>query len=537
MDSGSEIDFNDIPEYDSDASDNEQAKRKESKAGAGQSRDSSLSRSEEVSRRSASPVSKAEEVGHRSESSPSEEEEKSSSTESSGPKVDTEDSTDSEVDAKDELEVDEPLKPESRKVSEVKAASEAVESQRQRSVSPEASPSPREVSPAPREASPTPREASPAPREASPAPREESPAPKEASPSPRAESPAPRDDSPAPRDDSPASREASVSPTPTARVESPERKSSQGSSSYDERERASSMSPEPTEAISVPSFAAKPSPATPSSQKDITRIYTDQLVNEKPAESFADKIGRTKPMGGDITQIYTASIQQQKEQQSPRLERARGGKPVKDITQLYTANLNKPEPTTPELVGSPNRPRRNENITKLYTNGFEQAKSNFKAKPSDEITNPRKHNMATSADKDGIRDAYNKVMDDHSNTNWAVFKFDESNCLVVSGTGEEVSEFKSQFGPDDKGFGYVKVQTGDEMSKRSRFVLVTWMGANISVMKKAKMSTDKLVVKEIIQNLSVEIQTENSHELSPEYLKAEVDKAGGARYGTGVRVE
>ena len=37
------------------------------------------------------------------------------------------------------------------------------------------------------------------------------------------------------------------------------------------------------------------------------------------------------------------------------------------------------------------------------------------------------------------------------------------------------------------------------MSKRSRFVLVTWVGANISVMKKAKMSTDKLLVKEIIQ--------------------------------------
>lgn len=105
----------------------------------------------------------------------------------------------------------------------------------------------------------------------------------------------------------------------------------------------------------------------------------------------------------------------------------------------------------------------------------------------------------------------------------------------MSGTGEDVSVFKGQFGPDDKGFGYVKIQTGDEMSKRSRFVLVTWVGVNISVMKKAKMSTDKLVVKEIIQNLSVEIQTENAHELSYDHLKSEVDKAGGARYGTGVR--
>ena len=42
------------------------------------------------------------------------------------------------------------------------------------------------------------------------------------------------------------------------------------------------------------------------------------------------------------------------------------------------------------------------------------------------------------------------------------------------------------------------VQTGDEMSKRSKFVFCTWVGPNVSVMKKAKMSTDKALLKEII---------------------------------------
>ena len=42
-------------------------------------------------------------------------------------------------------------------------------------------------------------------------------------------------------------------------------------------------------------------------------------------------------------------------------------------------------------------------------------------------------------------------------------------------------------------------QTGDEMSKRAKFVLVTWVGQNVSVMKKAKMSTDKALMKDIIQ--------------------------------------
>jgi hypothetical protein len=42
-------------------------------------------------------------------------------------------------------------------------------------------------------------------------------------------------------------------------------------------------------------------------------------------------------------------------------------------------------------------------------------------------------------------------------------------------------------------------QTGDEMSKRCKFVFVTWVGPSVSVMKKAKMSTDKALMKDIIQ--------------------------------------
>ena len=42
-------------------------------------------------------------------------------------------------------------------------------------------------------------------------------------------------------------------------------------------------------------------------------------------------------------------------------------------------------------------------------------------------------------------------------------------------------------------------QTGDEMSKRAKFVLITWVGPDVSVMKKAKMSTDKALMKDIVQ--------------------------------------
>jgi len=39
---------------------------------------------------------------------------------------------------------------------------------------------------------------------------------------------------------------------------------------------------------------------------------------------------------------------------------------------------------------------------------------------------------------------------------------------------------------------------GDEMSKRAKFVLITWIGSNVSALKRAKVSTDKTGVKTVI---------------------------------------
>lgn len=39
---------------------------------------------------------------------------------------------------------------------------------------------------------------------------------------------------------------------------------------------------------------------------------------------------------------------------------------------------------------------------------------------------------------------------------------------------------------------------GDEMSKRKKFLFITWIGPSVGVMKRAKMSTDKAKMKEIL---------------------------------------
>jgi len=140
----------------------------------------------------------------------------------------------------------------------------------------------------------------------------------------------------------------------------------------------------------------------------------------------------------------------------------------------------------------------------------------------------------TQIDRDGLRNAYSDVRDDKSEVNWAVFKYDGSN-VIVSAKGEDFEEFKSQFGDDERAFAYIRLQTGDEMSKRSKFLLVTWVGTEVSPIKKAKMSTDKALVKEILANFAVELTLESATELDHEAFLNELVKAGGANYGTGIR--
>lgn len=105
--------------------------------------------------------------------------------------------------------------------------------------------------------------------------------------------------------------------------------------------------------------------------------------------------------------------------------------------------------------------------------------------------------MATSMDKELIREAYEDVRSNLTDTEWAIFKF-ESTEIICAAKGIGFDEFQQQFSDSERAFGYIRIQMGDEMSKRSKFLFVTWIGPEVGVMQRAKMSTDKSIIKEII---------------------------------------
>lgn len=140
----------------------------------------------------------------------------------------------------------------------------------------------------------------------------------------------------------------------------------------------------------------------------------------------------------------------------------------------------------------------------------------------------------TTIDKQEIADAYEEVRKDDSAITWLVLKYDDNN-LILADKGDNYNDLVSQLADDDRAFAFVRVIMGDELSKRAKFVLITWIGGNVGGLKRAKMGTDKSLVKQVIKSFATEIMTSDIDDLSIDNVKDALQRAGGANYGTGVR--
>ena len=141
--------------------------------------------------------------------------------------------------------------------------------------------------------------------------------------------------------------------------------------------------------------------------------------------------------------------------------------------------------------------------------------------------------MSTSCDKEAIRQAYDSVRDDKTDVNWAIFKY-EGNKITVASTGVNYEEFLSAFTEEERLYGFLRLFTGDELSKRAKFAFITWIGGSVGALKRARVSIDKTLVKEVVTNFAVEIAASDSSDLEESKVRELVIKAGGANYGTGV---
>jgi hypothetical protein len=54
------------------------------------------------------------------------------------------------------------------------------------------------------------------------------------------------------------------------------------------------------------------------------------------------------------------------------------------------------------------------------------------------------------------------------------------------------------FAEGERLYAFVRLFTGDELSKRAKFAFVTWIGGSVGALKRAKVSIEKTLVKEVV---------------------------------------
>ncbi|KAG8919720.1 hypothetical protein FRC01_001150 [Tulasnella sp. 417] len=133
-----------------------------------------------------------------------------------------------------------------------------------------------------------------------------------------------------------------------------------------------------------------------------------------------------------------------------------------------------------------------------------------------------------------IQQAYRDVRDDKTPANWMLLNYEgpRSDVLKLTATGEGgLDELKDKLSPDDCAFAYARVEySNDKESKRVKFVLITWIGESVGVMRKAKVSVHTADVKKVLSVASIDVPARVQEDVDEEHIVTRLRKAGGASY-------
>jgi len=126
--------------------------------------------------------------------------------------------------------------------------------------------------------------------------------------------------------------------------------------------------------------------------------------------------------------------------------------------------------------------------------------------------------------------AYQEIRTDANATNWILLGY-EGNSIVLQGKGSGgLSEAVNDLKDDQCQYLYLRVISGDQESRRTKFVFISWCGEQVGALKRAKMSVHKASVKSVIKDFGIEMHSTNKEDLSEDDLMQRVKKASGADY-------
>jgi len=140
---------------------------------------------------------------------------------------------------------------------------------------------------------------------------------------------------------------------------------------------------------------------------------------------------------------------------------------------------------------------------------------------------------ATIPTSAGVVEAINDVRSDKSETNWVVTSYEDNDTkkplkLLASGNGG-VDDLVNHLTPDLIAYVFIRIIDIIEGIKTVKFAFITFIGPDVSIMKKAKVSTNKGGVTALFNPSHVSLEISTTNEISDEKLLSTIQEASGSK--------
>ena len=138
---------------------------------------------------------------------------------------------------------------------------------------------------------------------------------------------------------------------------------------------------------------------------------------------------------------------------------------------------------------------------------------------------------------DAIEETWNQVADMKEDTNWMALNYVDGKKKIgvkASGNGG-LAELSEQFDDDEVTFGFLRIAAEDRKavtSARSKTAMITWIGENVGVVKKAKAGPQRQEVINKLNGIQFFIAASEKADIDKMHLASELLRSGGAHKPT-----
>jgi len=129
--------------------------------------------------------------------------------------------------------------------------------------------------------------------------------------------------------------------------------------------------------------------------------------------------------------------------------------------------------------------------------------------------------MTTITLDSSVREAYEDVRNDKTDTNWAVFGYADDinggnvNTITSGGKGSGgYAELTQNLVTGRRLYAFLRYVSGDELSARAKFVFISWVPQGVPIRKRASVSTHKAFVKDVVKDFAIELHAEDLNDIS-----------------------